>query len=102
LAAKRGLDQNLRDDTSARQLTSIRRVRIALDIATALNFMHSGRCDGVAYHRDIKSGNIALTSDWRAKLIDCGLAKYAPRNQNLAATQTCFQTRIGGQQFGSY
>lgn len=42
----------------------------ALDVARGLVFMHSKNI----VHRDIKSKNILLTSDGRAKIGDVGLA----------------------------
>jgi serine/threonine protein kinase len=78
-AARGGLDKLLRDDGSARLLTWQLRIRIMLQIATALSFMHR-RFSSPAYHRDVKSANVVITDDLVAKLIDCGLSKYVPEH----------------------
>jgi serine/threonine protein kinase len=77
-AARGSLDKMLKDDSSALLLTWQLRLRIMLQIATALNFMHK-RFSSPAYHRDVKSGNVVITEDFVAKLIDCGLSNYAPQ-----------------------
>ncbi len=38
-----------------------------------------------AFHRDVKSANIVLTTDLRPKLIDCGLSKYVPEHANAGS-----------------
>lgn len=55
-----------------------KRLRLALNVACALNYMHVGFAGRPAFHRDIKSANIVVTECWGGKLIDCGLAKYIP------------------------
>ena len=76
-AARGSVDKMLKDDSSARLLTWQLRMRIMLQTATALNFMHK-RFTSPAYHRDVKSANVVITEDFTAKLIDCGLSKYVP------------------------
>ncbi len=48
-------------------------VSIRSQAAEALDYLHTR--NPPVYHRDVKSGNFALTLDLRPKLIDCGLAK---------------------------
>ena len=72
-----GLDKMLKDDSKAGLLTWPRRLRILLQIAKALNFMHK-RFAEPAFHRDVKSANVVVTDDLTAKVIDCGLSKYVP------------------------
>jgi serine/threonine protein kinase len=55
-----------------------KRLRLALNVACALNYMHVRFEGRPAYHRDIKSANIVVTECWEGKLIDCGFAKYIP------------------------
>ncbi|XP_071739515.1 uncharacterized protein [Rutidosis leptorrhynchoides] len=51
------------------------RLNICIDVATALDFLHSGiGIQATVIHRDIKTANILLTSDWNAKLVDFGLS----------------------------
>ena len=76
-AARGSVDKILKDDGSAQLLTWQLRLRIMLQIATALNYMHK-RFASPAYHRDVKSANVVITDDLVAKLIDCGLSKYVP------------------------
>ncbi|WCJ29002.1 Protein kinase family protein [Euphorbia peplus] len=55
-------------------LTWSNRLNIALDIAKALNYLHS-QADPPIIHRDIKSSNILLIDNNHAKLADFGLCK---------------------------
>jgi serine/threonine protein kinase len=102
-AARGGVDKMLKDDGSARLLTWQLRLRIMLQIATALNFMHK-RFASPAYHRDVKSANVVITDDFIAKLIDCGLSKYAPEHgadPGFSVAATMRDMRFGTAQYVS-
>lgn len=62
-------------------LTWLNRVSIALDIAYALDYLHSV-ADPPVIHRDIKSSNVLLMSDDHAKLADFGLCKLGSDAQS--------------------
>lgn len=64
-------------------------VRYAIDICSALNYMHAHGREPVM-HRDIKPANILLGDDGRVWLVDFGLAKANPvgnSSGDLVATQ---------------
>ena len=63
------LDQLLQHDVRASAVTWPVRCSIALGIASALNFLHCRDPSHAAYHRDIKSANIALTGDLCPKVL---------------------------------
>lgn len=80
------LDKALVDDGKASELTYKQRIRIALGVAKALNFLHRGGGErGRCFHRDVKSANICLTSTREPKLIDCGLARVIPDGDGRVA-----------------
>jgi serine/threonine protein kinase len=69
------------------------RINIAVDILTALSYLHglqsSPDTDGPlrsVLHQDIKSRNVVLTSDHRAKLIDVGLSKIMENAAGVSST----------------
>ncbi|KAH6758316.1 hypothetical protein C2S51_018551 [Perilla frutescens var. frutescens] len=62
-------------------LTWPNRVSIALDIAYALDYLHSV-ADPPVIHRDIKSSNVLLINDDHAKLADFGLCKLGSDAQS--------------------
>ncbi|XP_051116019.1 putative receptor-like protein kinase At1g80870 [Andrographis paniculata] len=51
-----------------------RRFDIILDVAKALNFLHS-ECDPPVIHGDVKPSNVLLDLDFRAKISDFGLSR---------------------------
>ncbi|XP_062082554.1 receptor protein kinase TMK1-like [Humulus lupulus] len=63
-----------------------RRLIIALDVARGMEYLH-GLTHQTFIHRDLKSSNILLGDDFRAKVSDFGLVKLAPNGENSVATK---------------
>lgn len=63
-----------------------KRLSIALDVARGMEYLHSLTHD-CFIHRDLKSSNILLGDDLRAKVSDFGLVKLAPDGKNSVATR---------------
>ncbi|PRQ36949.1 putative protein kinase RLK-Pelle-RLCK-VIIa-2 family [Rosa chinensis] len=70
-------------------LTWTRRMKIALDAAKGLAFLHGA--ERPVIYRDFKTSNILLDADFNAKLSDFGLAKEGPMGD-----QTHVSTRVMG------
>ncbi|KAL4591292.1 hypothetical protein LXL04_004250 [Taraxacum kok-saghyz] len=66
------------------------RMRIAIDVAEGLSFLHSNEPDHIIY-RDLKAANILLDSEFTARLSDFGLARNGPVGDN-----THVSTRVVG------
>jgi serine/threonine protein kinase len=86
LAEKGSLDKYLEDDLGRCRLGSFqRRVQVAIDVMTALQFLHKGNDQiKTCFHRDVKSANVVLKRDFTAQLIDCGLAQFV--NDDIKTT----------------
>ncbi|CAA7389483.1 unnamed protein product [Spirodela intermedia] len=59
-----------------RNLSWIKRLEIAEDAGRGIEYLHTG-CTPSVIHRDLKSSNILLDSNMRAKVSDFGLSKLA-------------------------
>ncbi|CAL4902173.1 unnamed protein product [Urochloa decumbens] len=59
---------------NAKRLTWRQRLRIALDSAQGLEYLHKG-CNPTLIHRDVKATNILLNAKLEAKIADFGLSK---------------------------
>ncbi|KAG2686713.1 hypothetical protein I3760_09G020400 [Carya illinoinensis] len=63
-----------------------RRLNIALDVARGMEYLHSMAHQSFI-HRDLKSSNILLGDDLRAKISDFGLVKLAPDGEKSMVTR---------------
>ncbi|CAH1418589.1 unnamed protein product [Lactuca virosa] len=66
-------------------LTWKQRVKIIIDVAEALAYLHEEWCE-VIIHRDIKASNVLLDADLNGKLGDFGLARFGNNNGTDAKT----------------
>ncbi|XP_004301882.1 PREDICTED: lysM domain receptor-like kinase 4 [Fragaria vesca subsp. vesca] len=64
------------EENDGKLLSWTQRVQIMLDVASGLDYLHSFTTPPHV-HKDIKSSNILLDSDFRAKIADFGLARSA-------------------------
>ncbi|XP_010498195.1 PREDICTED: serine/threonine-protein kinase EDR1-like [Camelina sativa] len=55
------------------QLDERKRLRMALDAARGMNYLHS--CNPVIVHRDLKSPNLLVDKNWVVKVCDFGLSR---------------------------
>jgi tRNA A-37 threonylcarbamoyl transferase component Bud32 len=62
-----------------------KRLQIAVGVARGLSYMHHD-CLQPIVHRDVKSSNILLDSEFNAKLADFGLAKMLIKQRESATT----------------
>ncbi|KAJ9538353.1 hypothetical protein OSB04_031086 [Centaurea solstitialis] len=77
-ASRGSLDGHLSDTA----LTWMQRLRICVDIARGLSYLHDPKgTQQRVLHRDIKSSNILLDENWNAKVSDLGLSRISPANQ---------------------
>uniref|UniRef100_A0A803LHS2 Protein kinase domain-containing protein n=1 Tax=Chenopodium quinoa TaxID=63459 RepID=A0A803LHS2_CHEQI len=81
VAVKRFNDAS--DDSDAfRVLTCEQRLNIVLGIASGLTYLHE-ECNRQIIHRDVKTSNVMLDSDFNPKLGDFGLVEVYDRDSRL-------------------
>ncbi|KAK7255516.1 hypothetical protein RIF29_28929 [Crotalaria pallida] len=86
--AKGNLHEHLSGKHSmAKLLTWEDRLRIAVDSAQGLEYLHNG-CKPPIIHRDVKCTNILLNENFQAKLADFGLSKSLPTDGSTHVTAT--------------
>lgn len=78
------LEENLHGDKEDNKLMSwVERYKVAVGIAEALNYLHSGSDNQPVIHKDVKSSNILLSQDFDPQLSDFGLATWVTDSQSV-------------------
>ncbi|XP_076916899.1 uncharacterized protein LOC143576758 [Bidens hawaiensis] len=86
-ASNGSLDEYLGSTDKLISLTWAQRLKMCIDIAHGLNYLHTNMKDkSRIIHRDIKSANILLGKNWEAKIADFGLSKVHSGNLEEAST----------------
>ncbi|KAJ9167372.1 hypothetical protein P3X46_022031 [Hevea brasiliensis] len=81
-------------ENQKRSLNLLQRLNIAIDVASALHYLHD-LCGKPIIHCDLKPSNVLLDDEMVAHVSDFGLAKLFSINSNLSLSQIS-TTRING------
>ncbi|XP_038989699.1 probable LRR receptor-like serine/threonine-protein kinase At1g67720 isoform X1 [Phoenix dactylifera] len=73
------LRDHIHDSVKQKSLNWLSRLVIAEDAAKGLSYLHNG-CNPSVIHRDVKTSNILLDINMRAKVSDFGLSRQADEN----------------------
>ncbi|CAK9139197.1 unnamed protein product [Ilex paraguariensis] len=65
--------------TQLRNLDLLQRIKIAIDVASALHYLHK-KCEARVIHCDVKPSNVLLDNDFTAHLSDFGLARLLSKS----------------------
>ncbi|KAM0840030.1 hypothetical protein ACQ4PT_059938 [Festuca glaucescens] len=82
------------DGSRGEPLEFSQRLNVAIDIVHAVSYLH-GYTDHPIIHRDIKSSNILLTGQLRAKVSDFGFSRLAPDNPEATHVSTMVKGTAG-------
>ncbi|GKA42343.1 kinase-like domain, phloem protein 2-like protein, partial [Tanacetum coccineum] len=95
LASNGSLNDYLGSSDNVISLNWAKRIKICLNIAHGLNYLHTNMEDKQRIiHRDIKSDNILLDKNWEAKLADFGLSKFVNKEESGLNTITIAGTKV--------
>ncbi|KAF3455315.1 hypothetical protein FNV43_RR05763 [Rhamnella rubrinervis] len=81
------LHQDTVSENQSRNLSLIERLNVAIDVASALHYLHD-QCETTILHCDIKPSNVLLDNDMVAHLGDFGLARLLLTTNNSSQTQS--------------
>ncbi|CAN6449220.1 unnamed protein product [Victoria cruziana] len=86
--------------SSTNQLSLSQRLNIMIDVACALEYLHSG-CSASVVHCDLKPGNVHLDENMTAHVGDFGIAKMLFGNKTSTLTTILGSTGYIAPEFGS-
>ncbi|KAJ9178362.1 hypothetical protein P3X46_010250 [Hevea brasiliensis] len=81
------LYHDINSNNQSRNLNFLQRLNIAIDVASALHYIHD-LCEIPIIHCDLKPSNVLLDDDMVAHLSDFGLAKLLLNTNDASQTQT--------------
>ncbi|CAI9269404.1 unnamed protein product [Lactuca saligna] len=95
-ATNGSLDHHLKDQNKMCCITWIQRLKISLEAASGLNYLHAGPGEHKSViHRDIKSANILLDDNMVAKICDFGLSRSGTKSH----PSSHIYTKVAGTQY---
>ncbi|CAN0926362.1 Putative receptor-like protein kinase At3g47110 [Linum grandiflorum] len=82
------------DEPTTRRLNFIQRLNVAIDIASAVDYLHNN-CGTPIVHCDLKPSNVLLDEDMVAHVGDFGLARFLLMVENPASSTIGIKGTVG-------